>query len=149
MRSQSLLVKAHWRLQSHRLPRRLQRLYRMLYSSIYLDSGTDTYTTVLSHHLSLTQNQQLALQYKGSEVFKALYLLHDQHHRLYAAAAVQLEARGASRPPPSQEEGAKKSETLLQKNWQLATEKGQKSRLLRTREGRRRRQRQQGERPAS
>ncbi|CAN9238761.1 unnamed protein product [Alternaria alternata] len=101
----------------------------MLYSSIYLDSGTDTYTTVLSHHLSLTQNQQLALQYKGSAVFKALYLLHDQHHRLYAAAAVQLEARGALRPPPSQEEGAKKSETLLQKNWQLATEKGRKEQV--------------------
>jgi hypothetical protein len=70
----------------------------------------------LSHHPNLAQNQQPALPCKDSAVSKAQYLLHDLHRRLYAAAAAQLEERGASRRLRSQEEGARKSEMLLQKN---------------------------------
>lgn len=114
-----------------------------------LDGSTDIRTTGLSHHPNLAQNQPPALQCKDSAVSRAQCLLRDLHHRLYAAAAAQLEGRGASKPPPLPGEGAKRSETLSQKNWLPAIEKGQRSRLQRKLGSRRTQQGQQDEKPAS
>jgi hypothetical protein len=76
----------------------------------------DLYTIELSHHPNLAQKQQPVLQCKDSVVSKAQCLLHDLRHHLYAAAAAQPEGRGVSRPLRSREEGARRNETLLQKN---------------------------------
>jgi hypothetical protein len=116
---------------------------------IYPSRSTDICILELSHHPNLAQSRPPAPQCKDSAASKAQCLLRDLHHHLYAAAAAQLEGRGASKPPPLQGEGVRKSEMLLQKNWQLATENGPRSRLRRIRRNIRTPYGRQDERPTS